>query len=186
MKISIGSLVAVMLSTGLAFADKHSEAQAKVDAAKVEVCEKAKKFLSGQNDKGKCKAEHEEAAKVTCTAASSKQVTDLQTKCITAKPAKDEKKPDATKPDDKAAPAAGGTKCRALDPKDAKNIMAEADDKSSVKCASALMDALRKKLCTAENKGKKFEYTVNHDHTIAKKPLKDRNTSLTCHTVAKP
>ena len=178
-----GSLLVVACFAGVAVGDKHSEAQAKLDAAKVDVCEKAKKFLSGQNDKGKCKAEHDEAVKVTCTAANSKQVTDLQTKCVTTKPA--DKKPDAKAPDDKAT-ATGGTKCRALDLKDTKTVMAEADDKSSVKCSGALMDTLRKKLCTADNKGKKFEYVVNHDHMIGKTKMKDRNTALTCHTVAKP
>lgn len=88
-----------------------------------------------------------------------------------------------TKPK-KEEPAAA--KCRALDPKDTKNVMAEAEDKSSVKCSGALMDALRAKLCTKENKGKKFEYIVNSDHMIGKTKIKDRNTSLTCHTVKAP
>ena len=57
-----GTLLVVVCFAGLAAADdkKKEEAQAKVDAAKVEVCEKAKKFISDQNAKGKCKAEHEE------------------------------------------------------------------------------------------------------------------------------
>jgi hypothetical protein len=99
--------------------------------------------------------------------------------------ADDKKAPDTkdAKKEEKKEEVAAAPKCRALDTKDPKNVMAEVEEKSSVKCSGALMEALRGKLCTAENKGKKFEYTVNSDHMVGKVKLKDRNTSLTCHTV---
>jgi hypothetical protein len=165
------AFVSLGLCSGLALADDKSDAQKKVDQAKTDTCEKSKKFLAEQSAKGKCKAENDEAQKVTCSAATFKQVSDLQTKCLTAKP--------ATKPE----PAdEGGTECRALDA-DGKTVIAKADDKSSVKCGTLLMDAVRAAKCTtADMKGKKVEYTVNGDHMIGKTKIKDRKTSLTCTT----
>ena len=156
-------------------ADAKSDGQAKADAAKTEVCEKSKKFLDGQKAKGKCSAEADEAGKITCSAQTWKQVVDLQTKCVTAKPATTDKS-------EKAADApAGGTKCRALD---GGKTVAEADDKLSTKCTRLLGDAVKKALCTADAKGKKFEYTQEYDHVIGKgrlaKKLPSRKTTLTC------
>lgn len=157
-------------------ADAKSDGQAKADAAKVEVCEKSKKFLDGQKAKGKCSAEADEAGKIACSTQTWKQVVDLQTKCATAKPATTDKSEKATD-----APA-GGTKCRALD--DGGKLVAEADDKLSTKCTRLLGDAVKKSLCTADAKGKKFEYTQEYDHVIGKgkfaKKLPSRKTTLTC------
>lgn len=74
--------------TAIALASLVTAAAAddKVDAAKTEVCEKSKKFLADQEAKGKCRAEAAEAKGLTCSPATFKQVTDLQTRCITAKP----------------------------------------------------------------------------------------------------
>src|SRR4051812_33310433 len=56
--------------------------------AKTDTCEKAKKFLADQDTKGKCKAENADAQKITCSATTSKQATDLQNKCIAGTPQK--------------------------------------------------------------------------------------------------
>jgi hypothetical protein len=179
MKIPAGKIMLSIVGLGsfssLAFADDKADAQKKVDQAKTDTCEKSKKFLAEQDSKGKCKAEYAEASKVTCSAATFKQVSDLQTKCLTAKP--------AAKPDEKQPPAPeGGTECRALDA-DGKTVIAKADDKSSVKCGTLLMDGVRTAKCTtADMKGKKIEYTVSSDHLIGKTKVKDRKTSLTCTT----
>jgi hypothetical protein len=101
--------------------------------------------------------------------------------CFSGVAVADDKKDD--KKEEKKEEAAAAPKCRALDTKDPTNVMAEVEEKSAVKCSGALMEALRGKLCTVENKGKKFEYTVNSDHMIGKVKVKDRKTSLTCHTV---
>ncbi|HEU0033620.1 MAG TPA: hypothetical protein VFQ53_23485 [Kofleriaceae bacterium] len=163
-----------LIHVGSAFADDKSDAQAKVDAAKTETCEKSKKFLAEQDAKGKCRDENAEAKKVTCSASTFKQVSDLQTKCITAKPTAD-----------KPATPAATPKCRALDTKDKTNVFAEAEQKSQLKCLQLLIPELRKKWCTAENKGKKFDYMTDYDHTIGGKKIKGRKESITCKTVEK-
>ncbi len=171
-KLIVGSLLGLCL-IGTASADDKADAQKKVDAAKTETCEKTKKFIAEQNAKGRCKDEHAAAQKITCSASTFKDMIDLNTRCMKAPPAKD----DSAKPDDKAA-AAGGTKCRAMI--DGKAV-AEADDSSSVKCSTKLMEAVRLAKCTtADMKGKKVEYVVNHDHKIGKNTIKDRPTALTC------
>lgn len=156
---------------GRAFADGKSDAQAKVDAAKVETCEKAKKFLADQEAKGKCKTESADAKKIACTAATSKSVTDLQTKCITAKP------------EPKAAPAEAPTvpHCRALDPKDGKSVFEEAEDKLATRCTSLLLDKLQTHWCSdAKNKGKSFDYLADFDHTVGTKKLETKKKSYKC------
>ena len=81
---------------GLAAADETKPAPApaegagKADAAKIDVCEKGKKFLADQKAKGKCAPEADEAAKITCGASSWTKVNDLMTKCT--KPTKPAKK----------------------------------------------------------------------------------------------
>jgi hypothetical protein len=180
-------LASFVLGLGLAnnaFADAKSDAQAKVDAAKTETCEKEKKFLAEQEAKGKCKDENAAAKKITCSAATEKDVRELQNKCIAAKP---------TKTDDKAADKGDapkpGTKCRAVNPADEKDVFAEADDKVSTKCLRLLIDELNKKWCNAGNKGKKFEYLTSYEHTIGTgkfaKQIKGRKESLTCRVVNK-
>jgi hypothetical protein len=177
-------LATVLLMSGTAMADQKSDAQAKVDAVKTETCEKLKKFLADQDAKGKCKAESEEAKKITCSAQTFSKMNELNTKCLQAKPTTD--KP-ADKPAD-AAPAAT-PKCRALDAADSKTVIAEAEDKLSTKCVRLLTDALQKKWCTAENKGKKFDYVTDYDHTIGTgkfaKKLAGKKQTWTCRTVAK-
>ncbi len=184
------SILGLGLFAGTAAADDKADAQKKVDAAKLETCEKVKKYISDQNAKGHCKDEHATAQKTTCSAATFKDMTDLNTKCMKSsvkdlKDAKDAKPVDSKKPDDKAKPddkkpepAAGTPKCRAMI--DGKALV-EVEDASSVKCSSKLMDAVRANKCTtADMKGKKVEYTVNADHKIGKNTIKDRATSLTC------
>ena len=174
----LGTLMSLGLFTGTAAADDKEVAQKKVDTAKTETCEKTKKFLADQAAKGRCKDESAAAQKITCSASTFKDITDLNTKCAKA--------PAAAK-DDKAKPAedkpvdAGTPKCRAM--VDGKAI-AEVEEASSVKCSVKLMDAVRSTKCTtADMKGKKVEYTVNHDHKIGKTTLKDRATSLTCNKI---
>jgi hypothetical protein len=170
-------LLVVLPATVLA--DAKSDGQAKADAAKTEVCEKAKKFLDGRKAKGKCSAEADEAGKISCSAQTWKQVVDLQTKCATGKSASTDK---ADPKADEAPAPAGGTKCRALD--GSGKSVGEADDKLSTKCTRLLGDAVKKTLCTADAKGKKFEYTQEFDHVIGKgkfaKKLPSRKTTLTC------
>lgn len=170
-QIILGTLMSLGLFAGTAAADDKEVAQKKVDTAKTETCEKTKKFLADQATKGRCKDESAAAQKITCSASTFKDITDLNTKCAKAPAPKDDKKADA--------PAETGTpKCRAL--VDGKSI-AEVEDASSVKCAGKLQDAVRAAKCTtADMKGKKVEYTVNQDHKVGKNPIKDRATSLTC------
>ena len=172
----------LVLVGGVALADDakkaptKEEGQAKVDAAKTEVCEKGKKFLNDQKAKGKCATEADEAAKVTCSAATSKSVTDLMTKCTSAKPA------DA-KADAKAAPAepAATPKCRAVDKADATKLIAEAEDKLATKCTRLLTDKVKEAKCTdAAAKGVKQEWVVQFDHMIGKTKMKDSKGSITC------
>jgi hypothetical protein len=171
---------------GAAFADDakkaptKEEGQAKVYAAKTEVCEKGKKFLNDQKAKGKCAAEADEAGKVTCSAATSKQVTDLMTKCTAAKPA-DAKtdKPADSKPNPDAAAAV--PKCRAVDKADATKVLAEAEDKLTTKCVRLLQDKIKAGACAEEaNKGKKLELVTQFDHMIGKTKMKDGKISMTC------
>ena len=182
-------MIALVFSSAALADDKTKDGQAKVDAAKVDVCEKGKKFLSDQKAKGKCAAEADEAAKITCTAATSKQVTDLMTKCTSAKPA--DKPADAGSGSGSAAPAApaGVPHCRAIDPADGKTLFDEAEDKLATKCSTLLLDKLKKKWCTAENKGKKFDYTLSFDHMVGKgataKKMADSKRTWTCRTVVK-
>lgn len=191
MRKLLSCIALAMLFVGPAYADQKSDAQAKVDAAKVDVCEKGKKFLADQEAKGRCKAESDEAKKITCTAATSKQVNDLLTKCTSAKPADAKADPKAdAKADPKAEPAATDVpKCRALDVADPKTVIVEAEDKLTTKCTRLLIEALQKKWCTAENKGKKFDYMTDFDHMIGTgkfaKKVAGKKQSLTCHTVAK-
>jgi hypothetical protein len=181
-------VIAALFVAATASADdkQTKDGQAKVDAAKTETCVKGQKFLAEQKAKGKCAAESDEAAKVTCSASTFKQVNDLMTKCTTAKP--------ADKPADKPAiregePAPGAPHCRALDPNDTKVVFDEAEDKLATKCSTLLLDKLKKKWCTAENKGKKFDYVMSFDHMVGKgasaKKMADSKRTWTCRTVAK-
>jgi hypothetical protein len=171
-QIILGTLMSLGLFAGTAAADDKEVAQKKVDSAKTDTCEKTKKFLADQSAKGRCKDESAAAQKITCSASTFKDITDLNTKCAKAPPAAKDK------PEDKPADAAGTPKCRAM--VDGKSI-AEIEDASSVKCAGKLQDAVRAAKCTtADMKGKKVEYTVNQDHKVGKNPIKDRATSLTC------
>jgi hypothetical protein len=174
----LGTLLGLGLVSSAA-ADDKQEAQKKVDTAKTETCEKTKKFLADQAAKGRCKDESAAAQKITCSASTFKDVTDLNTKCAKAPAAKDDK----TKPADEKPADAGVPKCRAM--VDGKSI-AEVEEASSTKCSTKLMDAVRAVKCTTDDmKGKKVEYTVNHDHKVGKTTLKDRATSLTCAKVIK-
>jgi len=177
----------LVLGGGVAVAEEakkaptKEDAQAKVDAAKTEVCEKGKKFLSEQKAKGRCAAEADEAGKVTCGAATWKQVNDLMTKCTTAKPAdaKADKAADA-KAGEPAMPAAM-PKCRAVDKADATKVIAEAEDKLATKCTRLLSDKVKEAKCAdAANKGVKQEWVVQFDHMIGKTKLKDSKGSITC------
>jgi hypothetical protein len=172
-------LVTTLLVCGAAHAD---DAQQKTDAAKIETCEKGKKFLAEQDAKGKCKAEAAEAKKITCSASTYTQLNDLLNKCIGTTKADE-------KPADKPEALVPGTKCRALDPKDPKVIFEEADDKLSTKCLGQLVEKLKQKWCTDEAKGKKFEYTTEYDHVLGAgkyaKRVKGTTTSLTCRATAK-
>jgi hypothetical protein len=173
--------VGLLALYGIAGADDKAAAQAKVDAVKTETCEKVKKFIADQDAKGKCKAENEEAKKITCSAQTFSKMNELNTKCLQAKPAA------ADKPADKA-PAAS-SKCRALDVNDNKIVIVEVEDKLSTKCTRLMIDALQKKWCTAENKGKKFDYLTDYDHTIGTgkfaKKIAGKKQTWTCRTVAK-
>lgn len=86
-----------------------------------------------------------------------------------------------------AAPVAV-PKCRAIDT-DGKTVIEEAQDKLAAKCSTLLVDKLKKKWCTAENKGKKFDYTLSSDHMIGKgasaKKMEDSKRTWTCRAVAK-
>ncbi|HEY5934497.1 MAG TPA: hypothetical protein VIU61_07680, partial [Kofleriaceae bacterium] len=121
-------LVALMIgASGVAYADAKSDAQAKVDAARTEVCEKSKVFLGTQAAKGRCTTESESAQRISCSASTAKQVFDLQTKCLQA--------PSKAAPADKSGPSlAGGNACRGLDVGDGRLIL-EVVDRSSVKCS---------------------------------------------------
>lgn len=193
----LGTFLGLGLLAGAAIADDKADAQKKVDAAKVDACEKVKKYIADQHAKGYCKDEHAAAQKLTCGPATFKDATDLNSKCMKssvkdqkdAKNAKDAKPADKpadtkdAKPNPDAKPAAGGTKCRGMI--DGKMVV-EVDDASSVKCGTKLMEAMRAEKCVTDDmKGKKVEYTVNHDHLVAKKPMKDRVTSLTCFKIVK-
>ena len=173
-------LVGMLLAGGVAYADQKSDAQAKVDAVKTETCEKVKKFIADQDAKGKCKAEHEEAKKITCSGQTFGKMNELNTKCLQAKPATDKPAP----PESTATP-----KCRALEVADGKTVIVEAEDKSNTKCVRLLIDQLQKKWCTAENKGKKFDYLTDYDHMIGKgkfaKKIQGKKQTWTCRTVAK-
>lgn len=168
---------------GVAFAEEpkkaptKEEGQAKVDAAKTEVCEKGKKFLNDQKAKGRCAAEADEAGKVTCSAATSKQVTDLMTKCAAAKADPKEKAAE----DKAAAATAAPPKCRAVETADATKGLGEAEDKLTTKCSRLVMEKVKAAKCAdAANKGKKIEYTVQFDHMIGKTKMKDVKQSFTC------
>jgi hypothetical protein len=86
-----------------------------------------------------------------------------------------------------AAPAV--PKCRAIDPADGKTVFEEAEAKLATKCSTLLLDKLKKKWCTAENKGKQFDYTLSSDHMIGKgalaKKMEDSKRTWTCRTVVK-
>ena len=163
------AVIAALLLGGVAGADDKSA------TTKTETCEKAKKFLADQKAKGKCGAESDEAAKITCSPATFKQVTDLLSRCTSAKPA--------------AAPAVPATpRCRALEA-DGKTVIEEAEDKLATKCSTLLVDKLKKKWCTVENKGKQFDYTLDFDHTVGKgadaKRMEPSKRTWTCRSVAK-
>jgi len=173
-------VIATLLLGATASAD---EKQAKVDAAKTETCEKGKKFLADQKAKGRCAAEADEAAKITCSAATFKQVNDLLSKCTSAKPA------GSGSSADKPAEPPATPKCRALDPADSKIVIDEAEDKLATKCSTLLVDKLKKRWCTAENKGKKFDYTLDFDHMVGKgataKKMAPSKRTWTCRSVVK-
>ena len=181
----MGKLVVavVLLWSGFALADQKSDAQAKVDQVKTDTCEKVKKFIGDQDARGKCKAENEEAKKITCSAQTFSKMNELNTKCLQAKPAT------ADKPADKPAESTAMPKCRALDVTDNKTVIVEAEDKLATKCVRLLTDALQKKWCTADNKGKKFDYVTDYDHTVGSgkfaKKLAGKKQTWTCRTVAK-
>src|SRR5512139_3828321 len=109
-------VVATLLVSAAAVADDKT---AKIEAVKTETCEKGKKFLADQKAKGKCAAEADEAQKITCSAATFKQMNDLLTRCTSAKPA-----------DQPAAVP----RCRALD--DGKTVIEEAEGKLATTCAT--------------------------------------------------
>jgi hypothetical protein len=182
--IVIVSLLFAAIAAAQPTDQQKKDGQAKVDAAKTETCEKGKKFLAEQKAKGKCAAEADEAAKVTCSPTTFKTVNDLMTKCTTAKPAGT-----GSGAADKPAEPAGVPKCRALDPADAKIIIDEAEDKLTTKCSTLLLEKLKKKWCTAENKGKKFDYTLSFDHMSGKgataKKMPDSKRTWTCRSVVK-
>jgi hypothetical protein len=160
-------------------APTKEDAQAKADAAKVEVCEKGKKFLSDQKAKGKCAAESDEAAKITCAKDTWTKVNDLMTKCTAVKPAADKGAGSgaATAP---AEPAAV-PKCRAVDKADTTKVLGEAEDKLSTKCTRLLTDKVKETACAdAANAGKKIEWVTQFDHMIGKNKLKDGKGSFTC------
>ncbi len=166
-QIILGTLMSLGLFAGTAVADDKEVAQKKVDTAKTETCEKTKKFMADQSAKGRCNDESAAAQKITCSAATFKDITDLNTKCAKAPPATD-----------KATPTEATPKCRALV---GGKLIAEVEEASSVKCAGKLQDAVRATTCTtADMKGKKVQYTVNQDHKVGKTTIKDRATSLTC------
>jgi hypothetical protein len=155
-------LVGVLLLASAAAADD------KVDAAKTQTCEKAKKFLADQKAKGKCAAEADEAAKLTCSAATYKPMNELLQKCTSAKP----------------APVAVTTpKCRALDATN--QVIDEAEHKLAAKCSTALLEKLKKKWCVAENKGKSFPYTLDFDHMNGSKKMEPTKRTWTCRSVVK-
>lgn len=162
--VALGATLGLAASSGSAYADAKADAQAKLDAAKTEICEKAKTFLAGQEAKGKCAAESAEAKKLTCSAATFKAATDLQTRCVTAKP-----EPKATTSTTAAAPATstvGAPSCRALDPA-SKAVLVEAQDKLSTKCTRLLLEKLQGHFCgEASAKGKSFDYVADFDHTM--------------------
>jgi hypothetical protein len=169
---------ALLVVAATAHADDKKDAQAKVDAAKAEICEKSKKFLADQDAKGRCRAEHEEARNLACSAATFKPVTDLQTRCITDRPV----------PKDKEAPAAssGIPRCRALDLADATKVIAAAEDKLSTTCVRMLDEKLQDVLCAdAAAKGKSFDYTLDVDHTVGTgkfaKKLEAKKKSYKCY-----
>ena len=169
-------VVAMLVIGGVAHADSKTDAPKQADAAKkTEMCEKNRQFLAVQEAKGRCKAELAEAKKITCSETTYAQMEELVTKCNSA----------ADKPEELVP----GTKCRALDPKDPKVILAEGDDKLSTKCLAQVVEKLKQTWCTDENKGKKFEYTTEYDHVLGAgkyaKRVKGTTTSLTCKTVAK-
>jgi hypothetical protein len=153
-------VVGVLLLVGAARADD------KVDAAKTQTCEKAKKFLADQKAKGKCAAEADEAAKLTCSPATYKPMNELLQKCTSAKPA-----------------ASATPKCRALDA-DGK-VIDEAEGKLATTCSTALLEKLKKKWCVAENKGKAFPYTLDFDHMNGAKKMEPTKRTWTCRSVAK-
>src|SRR5690349_17476546 len=101
-KLVFASLLGLGLFAGSAAADEKGDAQKKVDAAKTETCEKVKKFLGDQEAKGRCKDESAAAKKITCSAATFKEMNDLNTKCLKAPPPpKDDKKPAGDKKPEK-------------------------------------------------------------------------------------
>ncbi|MBA2539198.1 MAG: hypothetical protein H0V17_06155 [Deltaproteobacteria bacterium] len=184
MKTSLVAILTLGLFAGTAVADDKADVQNKVDAAKTETCEKVKKFLGEQEAKGRCKDESAAAKKITCSASTFKAVNDLNAQCMKAPPAApgNPATPERAKPaDDKPAPV--GTRCRGMI--DGKQVV-EADDASAVKCGTKLMEAMRAEKCSTDAmKGKKVDYTVNYDHLVAKQPMKDRATSLTCFKIVK-
>ncbi|MBA3501793.1 MAG: hypothetical protein M4D80_32985 [Myxococcota bacterium] len=155
-------VVVMLLLAGAAVADD------KVDAAKTQTCEKTKKFLADQKAKGKCAPEAEEAAKLTCSAATYKPMNELLQKCTTFK----------------AVPAAAATpKCRALDAES--KVIDEAEDKLATKCSTALLEKLKRKWCVVENKGKSFPYTLDFDHMNGAKKMEPTKRTWTCRSVVK-
>ena len=94
----------------------------------------------------------------------------------------------AAQADPKPEPA-GVPKCRALDVADPKVVFEEAEDKLSTTCLKKLQAKLQQKWCSAENKGKKFDYMTDYDHTIGAgqylKKVKGAKATYTCRVVNK-
>ncbi|MFN0253862.1 MAG: hypothetical protein ACKV2T_43760 [Kofleriaceae bacterium] len=158
-------------------APTKEEAQAKADAAKVEVCEKGKKFLADRKAKGSCGAESDEAAKITCAKDTWTKVNALMTKCAAGKPADKGAGSGAAAPAD----AAATPKCRAVDKADATKVLGEAEDKLSTRCARFLTNKMKETACAdAANTGKRVEWVTQFDHMIGKNKLKDGKGSFTC------
>jgi hypothetical protein len=96
--------IAGLALTGLAVAQSKKasptpeEAKAKVDANKVAICKDAKKYLADEKAKGFCLEDYREAAKLTCTPQTSKQVTQLAKRCNKASRPKPPPTPDPAAP----------------------------------------------------------------------------------------
>lgn len=154
--------VLLILVAGGAFAASKDEAQQKVDAVKIDTCNKLKTFLATQ----KC-AEAAEAASVTCTAETYKVMNDINARCMASGPAK---KASATATPTGAKPAATATAgstgkaaavalpkdaCRATDETGA--VLAEATADEFKVCSEQIKAAVKKAKC--DGTAKRVKYT---------------------------